>query len=94
MFSTPAGPRCSEKVTEKPLSIALAPRATLRCVFPTPGGPCIRSVSFARTQAQVPSVSMWDRSTEGWSRTGLGLASSATRPSACSTGFGGNPESK
>ena len=53
-------------MTEKPFSIALTPRATDRCVFPTPGGPWMSSVSLARTQAQVASVSTRERSTEGW----------------------------
>ena len=53
-------------MTEKPFSIALTPRAIDRCVFPTPGGPWMSSVSLARTQAQVASVSTRERSTEGW----------------------------
>src|SRR3954452_23830621 len=52
--------------TEKPCSTARIPSPTSRCVLPTPGGPCTSTVSALRTQAQVASVSMRDRSIAGW----------------------------
>ena len=65
------GPQFGEQLveakvlTEKPCSTALMPR--LRQVrLADPGGPWIRTVSAPRTQAQVASVSMRERSIAGW----------------------------
>jgi hypothetical protein len=52
--------------TEKPSCTAFTPRATHKCDLPTSGGPCSSTVSASRTQAQVASVSMRDRSIAGW----------------------------
>ena len=38
--------------------MALAPRATAKCGFPTPGGPCSKTVSCSRIHSQVAKVSM------------------------------------
>ena len=51
--------------TEKPSCTAFTPRAMHKCDFPTPGGPCSSTVSASRTQAQVASVSMRERSIAG-----------------------------
>ena len=52
--------------TENPSCTALTPRPMHRCDLPTPGGPCSRTVSASRIQAQVASVSIRDRSIAGW----------------------------
>ena len=51
--------------TEKPSCTAFTPKATHTCDLPTPGGPCSRTVSALRTQAQVASASMRERSIAG-----------------------------
>jgi hypothetical protein len=55
-----------KNATEKPDSTARTPSPMARCVFPTPGGPRIKSPCFSRSQAQVPSASSFDRCTAGW----------------------------
>src|SRR3954462_12194642 len=55
-----------KNATEKPASTALTPNEIAKCVFPTPGGPRIRSPCFSRSQAQVASASSFDRCTAGW----------------------------
>ena len=54
-----------QELRSKALLDAFTPRATGRCVLPTPGGPWISSVRFSRTHWQVVRVSMRLRSTEG-----------------------------